>query len=174
MAQVTKLSPKEILELAMEREKGGQQFYAQAAATTQDAKGKQMFEWLAREELSHLKHLEEMRQALGGRGKRGKRLAISEPLSKGEFPSFPSGGAPVKPDTRELEALRLGIEAEKADINFYAQAAQTATDPDSRELFQKLVQVEQGHLELLEEEYDWLRKSRAYFTIHRFALRGPE
>jgi hypothetical protein len=37
-------------------------------------------------------------------------------------------------------------------------------------MFEKLSKVEQGHLDLLEEEHEWLRRSKELFTIHRFTL----
>lgn len=164
-----------VVELAIEREKGGHIFYTKAADTTQATDGKRMFNWLAQEELGHLKHLEEVRQNLIKTGKfppkkSGIAPGISEPLDKKAFPWSSEAVGEPKTDTKELEALRIGINAEKEDIAFYSKAATEATDIEAKEMFNRLVAVEKGHQELLEEEYDWLRKSKIYFTLHRFNL----
>lgn len=169
--------PLAVVDLAIEREKGGHRFYSESAAITQATDGQRMFKWLAQEELGHLKHLEEVRRSLLQTGKLpqakpGQSSAISEPLHKKDFPWSKEAIGEAKPDTKELEALRLGIKAEKEDIVFYSKAAAAASDPGAREMFNRLVAVEQGHQELLEEEYEWLRKSKSYFTIHRFTLPG--
>lgn len=164
-----------VVELAIEREKGGHSFYTEAAGTTQAADGKRMFNWLAQEELGHLKHLEEVRQNLIKTEKfppqqSVKASGISEPLDKKSFPWSSEAVGEARKDTKELEALRIGINAEKEDIAFYSKAAAEATDIEAKEMFNRLVAVEKGHQELLEEEYDWLSKSKTYFTIHRFNL----
>lgn len=164
-----------VVELAIEREKGGHSFYTKAAETTQAMDGKKMFNWLAQEELGHLSHLEEVRQNLLKTGKfpqkgGGTTSGISEPLDKKSFPWSSEAVGEPKLDTKELEALRIGINAEKEDIAFYSKAAAETTDTEARDMFNRLVAVEKGHQELLEEEYDWLRKSKTYFTIHRFNL----
>ena len=164
-----------VVEMAIEREKAGHKFYTQAANTTQATDGRRMFNWLAQEELGHLKHLEETRQSLIKTGKfpqrnENKVSDISEPIDKKTFPWSSEAVGEAKTDTKELEALRIGINAEKEDILFYSKAAAESTDTEAKDMFNMLVAVEKGHQELLEEEYDWLRKSKTYFTIHRFNL----
>ncbi|MDO8634994.1 MAG: ferritin family protein [Dehalococcoidia bacterium] len=164
-----------VVELAIEREKGGHSFYTKAAETTQATDGRRMFNWLAQEELGHLKHLEEVRQNIIDTGKitakkGGEGAGISTPLDKKSFPWSSEAVGEAKADTKELEALRIGIKAEKEDIAFYTKAAVESTTPEAREMYNRLVAVEKGHQELLEEEYEWLSKSKTYFTIHRFNL----
>lgn len=45
------------LKLAIERERGANRFYREAAAMTEDANGRRTFRWLAKEELRHLAKL---------------------------------------------------------------------------------------------------------------------
>jgi len=52
-------TPQEAIRLAMEREKGSHEFYTQAAKIAKYPGTKQMFEFLAKEELKHRKILEE-------------------------------------------------------------------------------------------------------------------
>jgi len=169
------MSPLQVLELAMDRERGGREFYLKAAASSSDRKGKQMFEWLARQEEAHLKLLTQQRDALTSSGSwlRPQAGVTEEPVAKSEFPQQSEAWGKVQATAGELDALKVGIQAEKDSIALYSQAPQIADHPEAKAMFQRLVKEEQGHLDLLESEYEWLRKSKTYFTLHRFTLRPP-
>lgn len=169
------MSSLQVLELAMERERGGREFYLKAAASASDGKGKQMFEWLAREEERHLNLLTRQRDSLVSSGSwlRSQAGVAEEPLTKSEFPQISEVMGKVQAAAGELDALKVGIQAEKDSVALYSQAPQIADRPEAKAMFQRLVKEEQGHLDLLESEYEWLSKSRTYFTLHRFSLRPP-
>jgi hypothetical protein len=59
--------------------------------------------------------------------------------------------------TSDLSALRVAYLIEKDAVDFYRRAAQGTTDPDGKRMFLDLVKMEQGHLDLLEGEYNFLR-----------------
>ncbi len=52
-------TPEEAIRIAIEREKGSHEFYTQAAGIAKYPGTKQMFEFLAKEELKHRRILEE-------------------------------------------------------------------------------------------------------------------
>ena len=161
------------LDLAMEREKEGNEFYLESADKTADPKGRRMFQWLAREELKHLKWVEQQRLALIRCKESPEVTGFDEPLiKKSDFPHLARSSGTVKPNTGELEALRLGIKAEKDSIILYTKAVQDTVDAEGKAMFARLVQEEQAHLDILEEEYEWLHQTSGYFTIHRFQLPG--
>ena len=54
-----KTTPQEAIRMAMEREKGSHEFYIQAAKIAKYPGTRQMFEFLAQEELKHRRILEE-------------------------------------------------------------------------------------------------------------------
>lgn len=164
----------QVLNLAMEREKGGHDFYLDAAAKTNDPKGKSMFEWLARQETNHYQKLSSQRDALAqDRGWQKISEATESTIGRSEFPQIFEAPGEVKANTGELDALKVGIEAEKDSIALYGQAANDSTHEDAKEMFLRLVEEEKGHLELLETEYEWLRRAGEYFTVHRFTLKAP-
>ncbi len=177
MAQMP-YTPKDVLELAMRREKEGHEFYLRAASGTSNAKGKHMFEWLAQEETKHYQKLESELQALSRTGQwrpPGARSTdkASEPIKRTEFPRLAEVAGDIQPNAGELDALHTGIAAEKQAVELYRHAAENASDAGVKDMFLKLVQEEQGHLDLLESEHEWLAQSGTYFTLHRFSLRGP-
>lgn len=96
-----------ILNLAIEREEGGHKFYKEAAQKIENSKGKRMFEWLAREELGHLKRLEAERESYLKCGEWLKQAeaeirAVSEPLEHSEFPTVSEATGEVKAITTEV------------------------------------------------------------------------
>ncbi len=177
MAQIPS-TPKDVLELAMQREQEGHQFYIKAASSTSNAKGKRMFEWLAQEETRHYQKLDNEMQALlnTGQWRPAQERSVeqhSEPLIKADFPSLSQATGEIKPNSSDLDALHIGIAAEREAVELYRHAAEIASDPSVKDMFQKLVAEEQGHLDLLESEHEWLAKSGSYFTLHRFSLKAP-
>lgn len=162
---------KDILEVALEREKKGHDFYQKAARATDSEKARHMFEWLVSIEQTHIDKLSTQLEALAKLGKLAPMVLASPTRVKGkDLPPVPEARGDVKPDSGELDALSIGINAEKEAAAYYSKAARDATDPQARALLDHLAADEQEHLAVLEEEYNWLKRSGEYFTIHRFRL----
>jgi rubrerythrin len=150
------------LEVAIQTEKDGRDFYARAAERTRDPGGKVLFASLADDELEHLRLLQSQREALTEDG-RWLRSGQSEEHRVREI-----GGAPifgrealarsVDTYTSELSALRMAYLIEKDAVTFYTRAASETEDPDGRAMYERLVEMEKEHQQILEEEYDALAK----------------
>lgn len=164
------------LSLAIEREKEAYRFYSDAAARSTNAAGKKTFSWLASEEEGHVRILEKQWQEIKGSGKwlsEGGWCAygdISNPVECTEFPPSSEARGDLKPDAPEMEILRAAIEAEREATSYYTRLAENTSDLNGKSMFNKLSRIEQGHLDLLDEEYKWLSRSKDMFTIHRFSL----
>lgn len=164
------------LSLAIRREKEAHRYYTDAAAGSTNKNGKKMFSWLASEEAGHIKILEKQWE----KAKQGSVWLseegwctygdIAHPIECTELPSSSEARGRLAEDAPELEVLKAAIEAEREAAAYYAALARSTSDLNGKDMFEKLSKVEQGHLDLLEEEYDWLSKSRSMFTIHRFSL----
>lgn len=163
---------KDILDTALEREKKGHWFYVQASRTVTNEKGRQMFRWLATVEQTHIDKLTRQVDSLATTGK----MASVAPEQKqnvqpSELPTAPAeASGKVAADTKELDALGLAMQAERDAIELYTRASRDLSEPDARALLTQLAADEQEHLDILEEEYEWLKRSGEYFTIHRFKL----
>ncbi len=150
------------LEVAIQTEKDGRDFYARAAERTGDPGGKVLFASLADDELEHLRLLQSQREALTEDG-RWLPLPESEEHRVREI-----GGAPifgrealdrnVDVHTSELSALRMAYLIEKDAVTFYTRAASETEDPDGRAMYERLVEMEKEHQQILEEEYNALAK----------------
>lgn len=165
--------------VAIEMERSGHKFYTGAAALARDENGKEMFSRLANDELAHVYWLMAVRQSLIKTGEFGdvdQLVKDGGTASQEDLPAFPlsARGFEITPETRELEALEMGIQAEKDSIAFYEKAAEMTEDPAGRALFKRLADWEDEHRRLLEAEHDYLENSGFYLGIAEFHLEGPE
>lgn len=170
------MNEQEALSLAIKREKEAHQYYSDAADKATSEKGRKMYSWLASEEMGHVKILEKQWEQIKGGGiwlsEEGWCTYgdISNPIECSEFPSSSEAKGEHKVESSELEVLKDAIVAESQATSYYADLASNTADLNGKAMFEKLSKVEQGHLDLLEEEYQWLSRSKDMFTIHRFSL----
>ena len=146
------------LQMGIQTEIDGYDFYVKFAAQTEDPGARAIFERLAQDEVMHLELLRNARAALEESG------AWTE--YKG-LPSSPVEGAPifsrdrveenVVTYTSDLSALRVAYLIEKDAVDFYRRAAQETDDTNGKRMYLDLVKMEEGHLALLQGEYDYLR-----------------
>lgn len=156
-----------IIQKAVQTERDGNRFYSGAAEATRDPKAKKMFEQLARDELYHVQVIEELYRDL-------LPDATEEPV-KG-FPIFEKrmrelGGR--LPDLgNEFEVLQKAIEDEKEARDFYRKAAGSFESGQAGEVFADLMEMEEGHIRLLQAELDFLEKTGFYFDHMEFTVEG--
>jgi rubrerythrin len=146
------------LQMAIQTEIDGFNFYQKFAAQTDDPGARAMFERLAQDEVMHLELLRNTKAMLEETGTW---------LEYQEASLAPVGGAPIFSRERvgqnivgytsDLSALRVAYLIEKDAVDFYARAARETVDPNGKRMFLDLVKMEQGHLDLLEGEYEFLR-----------------
>jgi len=158
------------LKLAIERERGANKFYRKAVDMTEDPNGKRMFNWLAKEELRHLAKLRQQLKSVQENSKWLEWRRATTPIEGSEFPPVSEASGTLKAGAGERDALRQAIASEREAIALYKAAEDSTPDLRGKAMFKALAREEEGHLTLLEEELEWINKSRKYFTLHRFAL----
>lgn len=146
------------LQVAIQTEIDGYNFYTRFAAQTEDPEARAMFERLAQDEVMHLELLRNTQAMLEDSGEWTEYLGV---------PSPPPTGAPifsrkrveenVVAYTSDLSALRLAYLIEKDAADFYRRAAQETDDPNGKRIYLDLARMEEGHLALLQGEYEYLR-----------------
>lgn len=128
----------------------GQQLYQHAAATTENAAAKLMFDQLAKDEGEHVeilqtqyKHLEQngsldLSQVQPGEVDHGAATVIDDEfrksLGRGKF---------------ELAVVGIGCDLENKAIAYYKEQAAATDDADLKQLFTWLAEWEEGHLKQL-------------------------
>ncbi len=164
------------LVLAIDVEKRGGIFYNEAAASTEDPRGRAMFTRLAQDEARHLDWLTRQKESLEQTGQWQETKLTGEALAAGQrvFPRAGGRRSAVKGKTRELEALRRGLQAEKDSVSLYTELAGKVDDPQSKATFLRLAEEEENHFRLLQAEHDYLSRSGFYFDMPEFSLEGLE
>ena len=147
--------------------------YAEAAATAEHAVAKKVFTTLRDEELGHIHYLrqrlEEWRAqgAIDVReigGEIGSRSAIETGAARLKETLTGSGRGGTG---AELESLRNALAAERETSNFYKQMVATL-DADGKRLFERFVEIEEGHLAMVQAEMDFVSGSGYWFDTAEF------
>lgn len=147
------------LQMAIQTEIDGFNFYQEFATKTEDAGAKAMFERLARDELMHLELLRNTKAMLEESGEWAEYKGVSlDPVAGAPIFSRERVEQNVVAYTSDLSALRVAYLIEKDAVDFYTRAASGTSDPNGKRMFLDLVRMEQGHLEMLEGEYNFLRE----------------
>jgi rubrerythrin len=157
------------LRLAIEKERGAHQYYSEAAGRVTNEASKKMFTWLANEEKGHL-HLLESQCAAVEQSSEWLAEDKTPAIARSEFPSLSEAKDDPRTEVPEMDILSKAIADEREAAQSYAEMAEAVSDPKGKEMLRKLSQIENGHLALLEEEYEFIRRSKPMFPLHRFTL----
>jgi rubrerythrin len=146
------------LQMAIQTEIDGYSFYREFAERAEDANARAMFERLAQDEVMHLELLRNNKAMLEQSGQWAEYRGVSlESIEGAPIFSRERVEQNVVAYTSDLSALRTAYLIEKDAVDFYTRAAQETADPNGKRIFLDLSQMEQGHLDLLEGEYNYLR-----------------
>lgn len=146
------------IQMAIQTEIDGYNFYHRFAEQTQDPNARSMFQRLAREEVIHLELLRNNKAMLEDSGDWVKYQGVLPDAVEGA-PIFSRERVEqnIVAYASDLSALRVAYLIEKDAVDFYTRAARQTDDPNGKRVFLELARMEQGHLELLQGEYDFLR-----------------
>ncbi len=163
------LKLQEALKRAIEAEIEGQHFYRMAAASTTDAKGKEVFEGLAAEEFHHAEFLKAQLRSLQTKGTVDTSMALGNPKRLSDaYPIFSEQIKQRAADAHfEMTALSVGVQLEENAIRFYKDQAIAASEQDVKRFFLELADWETGHYSALLRQQELLRDS--YWTENRFS-----
>ncbi|MHC5079410.1 MAG: ferritin family protein, partial [Planctomycetota bacterium] len=125
MDETTKKNLVEGLAQAIQSERYGQHFYRMAARASKDAKGAEVFEMLADEELAHERFLNSHHASLLEKGNLDPAAVLGSPADlAGDHPIFSEQViARAKDAHAEMSALGVGVQIELSSIQFYQAQA---------------------------------------------------
>ncbi len=146
------------LQMAIQTEIDGRNFYSQFARQTQDDEARAMFERLAQDEVKHLEILQAAKETLETKGT-WTEYAGMEPAAAPGAPIFSRERVEqnIMEYASDLSAVRMAYLIERDAVDFYQRALGQTEDPRGKQMFQDLMRMEQGHLDLLQGEYEFLR-----------------
>ena len=154
---------------AMRAEYEGLHFYAMAAASTSDEKGKAMFLTLSDDERRHAEFLKAQYDSIRKTGKPNSTVSLGPiPSYEGASPIFPDGiRARIQQAHYEMTALSVGIQLELDAVKHYNRLAEAATDPAVFKFFKDLAEWESEHYRILLAQQEDLKE--AYWTSNGFS-----
>ena len=162
MSGIEYYSGLEVVLAAMEVEKNGHRFYSTMAQKATSELARELFSWLAQDEVEHLRRL----KALEASFKESALFDGVEELlpylrrfaDQEIFPSAERLEAVLQQPESERAAMDLAIAAEDRFAAYFAKAAEHARDPDGRAAFEWLAGEERRHAALLRERQARLAK----------------
>jgi rubrerythrin len=172
MAQITP-EVKEAIQIAIQLEKDGRQFFEKAAEETKNELGKKMFLKLASDEVRHLVTFEKMFKSLAD-PKTWKEL-LKEAPPRERMPYFSEKAesrSPVEKGAGEVEALRQALEVERKAIDFFKKVAEQAGDPEASRIFETIAQEEVTHYDLIQAQIDSVTNAGFWFDVGEFKMDG--
>jgi rubrerythrin len=151
---------KDILLTAIAIERYGQEFYARFGEAVPDRKGKALMKGLGGDEREHEELLTEHYKSLFKRAPPKKigvdigARAVKEifALKKEKERKDPTIGI-----------LQIGILVEKKSVDFYTDNAAKVTDDKLKGLLVALIDIEKGHMALLEENLFHMRQEGSWW-----------
>jgi rubrerythrin len=145
----------EVIRAAKEVEKNGHRFYSSMVERTGEPVLKDLFSWLAQDEVEHLRRLSQLEgQYMEGAFEEGEEefLPYLKQFSDSRiFPAEAEMTAALGTDNADLAALDMAIEAEEKFAEFFARAAELAQSQDGKEAFNWLAGEESRHARVLKE-----------------------
>lgn len=144
------------LKIAMELEEYGYNFYKDVRGFVKSEKGRALLEFLAGQEMDHKRWLEIEHSNLSKDIREGKK---SDEKLNMELPNpwiIFSKTDEITKSMDSIEATKFAIEIEKRSMEFYSTCGQVTSVETAKGLFEKLVDFEDSHLRLLEENLSYL------------------
>jgi rubrerythrin len=148
------------LKQAIQAEIDGYHFYMMAARSTDDDKGREVFEKLADDEKEHVRFLSIQYNAFMDHGapdaaaKLGSRADLSGPS-----PIFSEGfRSRIKDAHFEMSALSIGASLELSAVQFYKDQAAQSDDEIVKKFYLELADWESGHYNALLQQQESLKE----------------
>jgi rubrerythrin len=157
----------EAIETAIRYENSVRDVYVDAGDKVADPKGKRVCDVMAREEQSHVDYLEKCLAEWRQTGKvTVAALETAVPPRQALVEAASKVAAPMTDVDRagEMEILRKALEAERTTSTFYRRMVEELP-PEGQRLFERFVEIEDGHLAIVQAELDSLTGTGAWFDV---------
>lgn len=165
----------EALQLAIQMEVEGKEFYQQASQKSSNKLAKELFQNLANEEDIHRKKFEEVYEAV----RKGQDWPDVEPPSekakslKSIFAEATKEiGSRIKVAESELEAVKIAMDMEIKTYDLYRSRSEQSTLPREKRFYQTLAAEERGHHLALLDSYEYLTDPAGWVVMKEHRLDG--
>ncbi|MBN2241871.1 MAG: ferritin family protein [Acidobacteria bacterium] len=163
----------EAIQTALEFEKKVYRVYADAVDRIDDPVGKKVFKQLSLEEAQHVTYLQHRLEEWRKDGRIDIReLSTVVPDRERILDGKKRMAQSVegrRPAASEIDYLKNAFEAEKQTAAFYRQMVSELSD-EGRELFARFVEIEEGHVAIVQAEMDSVQGMGFWFDMQEFNL----
>lgn len=159
---------------AVDYERQVRDHYARCSRLTEDPHGQRVFAILAREEQGHLEHLQGLLETWTRTGavSPGEVPTLLPPAAAIEAAALQAAQLPpASASLPELDFLKQALELERRTCTFYQELV-AGLEPRHRPLFDPFLDIEDGHLTLVQAEIDALVGHGHWFDFMEFTLEG--
>ena len=166
------MTVEEAINTAIEYEIKVRDSYVDAVRRAKDEVGKKVFQTLAEEEVHHVEYLQEKLEELERTGKvtaEGLRTSIPPKDKIAEAASTLEKKLEREDRGQELEMLRKALTLEMETSGFYRKMVSELPD-ESRPLFARFLEIEEGHLAIVQAEIDYMSGTGFWFDMAEFDL----
>jgi len=166
----------EALKLAIESEKRSLLKYLDFAINNEDIRGKNVFIMLARDEFNHLEYLNQLLKILVTDG--DYCLVTTLPSSEvvkliPTLKKYESSNK-VSLSLKEEQAINIALNLEDEAKTFYLEQYYQAKDTQTKDIWKRLVDVEESHYQLLMSQTFYLKELAYWQNIKEFSLEISE
>jgi rubrerythrin len=162
----------EAITTSMEFEDKVSKLYREAMEKSSDLAGKRIFGVLAEEELKHLNYLErrldELRETGAITAEELDTALPSEQMIR-EGIGMLETRMTSKDKGSELQMLGKALVVERDTTEFYKKMARELSD-EGQKIFARFVEIEEGHLAIVQAEMDYLNRTGYWFDIKEFDM----
>jgi rubrerythrin len=162
----------EAIKTAIEFETTVRDVYIEAMKDMEDKVGRRIFQTLAREEQQHLEYLYARQDEWYSDGKFDyPRLRTEIPAKEKIDEGIAGMEKAVQAESREqeIDLLKKALEAEKQTRGFYEKMVNELPE-DGKKLFKQFLEVEEGHVAIVQAEIDALTGSGYWFDVPDISL----
>jgi len=145
----------EIVEIGIQIEKNGRDFYGTLSKQSRNEDSKKIFDYLASQEEEHMKVFQELLGAIEkyepAEAYPGEYFAYMSSLAEGSVFTQKDKGIEIAAKVKsDQEAIGIGIKAEEDSITFY-EGMKKVVPADGHKIVDEVIAQEKGHLKQLQE-----------------------
>jgi rubrerythrin len=160
------------MKTAIEMEKSGHRFFTEASNNVRHEVGRKLFSRLAAEEIDHMRTFEKIFNEVTGGSDWKEAIRAIQPSKR--VPYFDEARKQLKAEdlSVELDYLKKALDLERDAMKFFERAIAEAENEDARQIFQRILDEEKGHYDLIQAEMDSINNSGFWFDVQEFYMDG--
>jgi rubrerythrin len=160
------------IKTAIQYENKVRDHYTKAVQRAEHQAGKSLFQLMAEEEQHHVDYLEYKLKEWGEKGRvtaEGLRTALPSPEAIEEGIAKLGSTGTEKASGAEIDFLEKAYAVEAETSNFYRTMV-AELPAEARELFSRFLEIEEGHLAIVQAQIDHVSGTGYWFDVREFDL----